>query len=671
MILETLSINNFRVFSGENTFDLIPRVKYNKKRPIILFGGLNGAGKTTTLTAVRLVLYGKQSLGMGVSQKEYDDYLAKSIHRTKTQAATQPNSASIELTFTYASQGVENCYTVKRHWMVKGKNQTVTEHITIAENDEPLSELSDEQCQGFLNELIPIGVSDLFFFDGEKISELAEDTKGEALGDSIKKLLGLDLIETLDADLGILLRNESKKGSSKDRKRQIANLEKELEQHEIKASHALEQFNQSFITRKALDSEGEKLENQLSSRGGAWAATREIAIKKQATLHEEQRLLEESLREVFSGNYPFTIAANFAQKTLVQLRSEYTHKRHTYTAQVLNDRMKSLTKSLHGFLDQDDFQRVNNAIQNELGSFTDSLGNLQVIHDVSDTLFTTIETTVNNALTQQKLRLTELHKRLSDVSDELDKAGKNIARAPEEAQIKPIIDKISKTHEKRAMCIALQKKQVELHKRHLRDAISVARQLDKLTSAITSDEEQVRTLQYATGAKALLKGFSTELAKRKVKDLETEFVNSFYRLSRKEDINLTASIDPKTFTVSLLSEDGREVNKDELSAGEKQIYAISILEALARTSGRRLPIIIDTPLGRLDSVHRSKLINNYFPYASHQMIILSTDTEVDEAFYHELSPSISHAFKLDYEPTESCTRATEAYFWREQKANAS
>ena len=116
--------------------------------------------------------------------------------------------------------------------------------------------------------------------------------------------------------------------------------------------------------------------------------------------------------------------------------------------------------------------------------------------------------------------------------------------------------------------------------------------------------------------------------------------------------------------------DGTEIDKDELSAGEKQIYAISILEALAHTSGRHLPIIIDTPLGRLDSVHRTKLINNYFPTASHQVIILSTDTEVDENFYSDLSPSISHAFKLDYDAKDGSTHVKEGYFWRKARTKA-
>ena len=106
------------------------------------------------------------------------------------------------------------------------------------------------------------------------------------------------------------------------------------------------------------------------------------------------------------------------------------------------------------------------------------------------------------------------------------------------------------------------------------------------------------------------------------------------------------------------------LHKDELSAGEKQIYAIAILEALAKTSGRHLPIIIDTPLGRLDSEHCTKLINNYFPYASHQVIILSTDTEIDESFYQDLKADISHAYQLEYQPEQGTTVANEGYFWK-------
>ena len=105
MILNQLTINNFRVFDGQHTFDLSPRVKYGKKRPIILFGGLNGAGKTSILTAVRLALYGKQSLGLTISNKEYEEFLRRSIHRSR-ERDIQPSSASISLSFDYAVMGI-------------------------------------------------------------------------------------------------------------------------------------------------------------------------------------------------------------------------------------------------------------------------------------------------------------------------------------------------------------------------------------------------------------------------------------------------------------------------------------------------------------------------------------------------------------------------------------
>jgi len=89
-----------------------------------------------------------------------------------------------------------------------------------------------------------------------------------------------------------------------------------------------------------------------------------------------------------------------------------------------------------------------------------------------------------------------------------------------------------------------------------------------------------------------------------------------------------------------------------------------MLDALAKKSGRKLPIIIDTPLGRLDSKHRQKLVENYFPSASHQVIILSTDTEIGEDYLASLQEHISHTIMLDYDGSKGSSQVENGYFWQ-------
>jgi len=667
MILEQLTLTDFRVFQGQHHFDLAPRTKYGKKRPIILYGGLNGAGKTTTLTAVRLALYGRQSLGLGTAQKTYDEFLVKNIHRSKN-ALVQASSSSIELTFNYAHMGVIKHYTVKRHWMLDGKK--VIEGLRILEDGEELSELNDEQCQGFLNELIPIGVSDLFFFDSEKIAELAEDTGGYALGDAIKKLLGLDLIDTLNADLTVLLRNENKKSSSTATKKEIEKLEKELATHEKKAESELSAYETTRIALSETDKTLEQLENDLSARGGAWASTREQEIKNQATYSTEKEHIQKSIREALEGSYPLSIAKTYIKKTLKQLSNESKQKKLDNTAEFVSEHIDSLYLKLDKLLDANTLDKVNTVIEKEFSKVTNPKQKTDIFHDISDSTLNAIETSINDAIDSQAPKIKELGKLLEEINKKIDMAGKNIARAPEESLIKPIMDKIKKEQDKRATTIAKQKTHIESRKRHLRDAIETVRKLDKLSESLSTEDQQDRTVQYATNAKSLLKDFAKEMAERKIQDLQNEFIKSFSHLARKEDVRLHAEIDPQTFSVKLINEDGIEIDKNELSAGEKQIYAIAILEALANTSGRKLPIIIDTPLARLDSVHRTKLIRNYFPYASHQVIILSTDTEVDEEFYTELTSHISHAYKLNFDTESHTTSASEGYFWKHKESEA-
>ena len=167
MIIKSLKLVDFGAFRSEHIIDLEPREKYGKKRSIVLFGGLNGAGKTTILEAVRLALYGRQAIGKNVSQSDYDRYLLEAIHKSP-HLLVNPDSASVSLEFVYSRLGKVFTYTVTRSWSAS-KSQ-IKESLELLCDGQSLSEISHDQTQSFLNELIPIGVSDLFFFDVRKSS---------------------------------------------------------------------------------------------------------------------------------------------------------------------------------------------------------------------------------------------------------------------------------------------------------------------------------------------------------------------------------------------------------------------------------------------------------------------------------------------------------------------
>jgi DNA sulfur modification protein DndD len=155
-----------------------------------------------------------------------------------------------------------------------------------------------------------------------------------------------------------------------------------------------------------------------------------------------------------------------------------------------------------------------------------------------------------------------------------------------------------------------------------------------------------------------------KLTDKKISQLRITVAEGFNILSRKGNVIKKVDIDPETFDVTLYDYANKPISKEKLSSGEKQLYAVAMLWGLAKTSGRPLPVIIDTPLGRLDSDHRHNLINNYFPHASHQVILLSTDTEVDQKLYKKLSPNISHCYHLKYDQESRSTKPTEEYFWK-------
>ena len=668
MLITKLTLNNFRVFRGVHEIDLRPAPaqlnavgqETTLAKPIILFGGLNGAGKTSILTAVRLALFGRQSFSHTLSNSEYVEALSELIHKGVGYGGIQDN-ASIELEFKYSQNGEENTYKVIRGWK-RGKKDS----LRLEKDGIKIPELNYEQCQGFLNELIPTGIADLFFFDGEKIAELAEDESGTVLKTAVRRLLGLDVIAKLKSDLNIFLKKQGSSALSQSLKEEMDSLDEKRIIHErnaekLRGKADIVDAQIELVSRDIL-----RLENKLSQNGGAWAKTREDEQQKVDSLLKEKVELEKQIRMEMETSLPFALAPNTMQRLQTQITQEQQIKKKQNFGNELDSFLETLRSKYPSF----DTEMAQSAIADSFKAHVGEFDSAELLLDISDRQANTIDYQLSNLARESLLRFDEARVRLQNVEEEIDNASNNIARAPEQEQVQELFADVRALDKKKEKLIIEYHALLEEAKRELRQALETARQIQKLHDKNKDQSNKDQSISNAQNSILLLEKFGEQLTKARVKQLENEFVKSYKKLARKEDLQLSASINPATFDVELMDEHGIKINRKAMSAGEKQIYAISILEALGRTSGRKLPIIIDTPLGRLDSHHRDKLVENYFPTASHQVVILSTDTEIDRNYTSLIQDDIARTYEICFDGTTKSSTLKEGYFWRETTKEA-
>ncbi|MBE9139755.1 DNA sulfur modification protein DndD [Nodosilinea sp. LEGE 07088] len=210
---------------------------------------------------------------------------------------------------------------------------------------------------------------------------------------------------------------------------------------------------------------------------------------------------------------------------------------------------------------------------------------------------------------------------------------------------------------------------LEIHRRRYGE---LERQRQTLQKALSSygqdaiaDSQSNILLETAPRVQVTLAAFRDKLTEKKLGALETQVTQYFKLLLHKASLVSQVMIDPATFRLDLYDTEGAPLPIQHLSAGEKQLLAISFLWGLANTSGRQLPVAIDTPLGRLDSEHRNHLVVSYFPQASHQVILLSTDTEIrtEEVKRLRAAGAIAREYRLEYDPKQRQTAVVSGYFW--------
>ncbi|HAG80000.1 MAG TPA: DNA sulfur modification protein DndD [Cyanobacteria bacterium UBA12227] len=661
MIFLELVLQNFGPYLGRQIINLRPETN-DSTRPIILLGGMNGGGKTTLMDAIRLALYGSRAQCSTRGNLSYSDFLTQSVSRN-----TPPTEKTrIELAFEVIQDDKPTILRIVRYWTKEPKDGKDTLGILLDEEwpDKALANTWDE----YIENLLPLGISNLFLFDGEQVKELAElETPPPLVIGAIQSLLGLELAERLSVDLDILASRKRKEIANA---KELATLE-EIEQKLTSQKDELDIATQELAALEAQLKRAEEQQRLASEKfiyeGGKIASDRsqlETQYKEFTTQVEKAR---QEIRELAAGSLPLALISPLLEQAKVQADQETRQHQAKIARDVLKERDQRLLNYINNLsLTSKKIDQIKSFLDTENQDLEQEIATYQDPWLAADNeALTSLENLLNYELNTNKFIAKQKQEDLKNLETEIDFLDRQIATAasPEAYEV---LEKEVKQAQKE---LAHAKATYETgHRRceELKRAIAKTKnELEDYTEDNIKLKNNQHLINSVTKIQQTLKLFREKLTLKKLNKLELEVTECFRYLLHKSDLVHRVAIDTHTFSLSLYDPQGQPVAKHRLSAGEKQLLAIAFLWGLARVSGRHLPIAIDTPLGRLDSSHRNNLVERYFPTASHQVILLSTDTEIGKTEYERLKEleAIAQEYLLKYNSSEGHTVVEPSYFW--------
>lgn len=650
MIIKKLVMHNFGIYAGTNQFDFIGT------KPVVLIGGMNGRGKTTFLEAVLLGLYGSNSFAYTESKyQSYGQYLKSYVNKADGTLSTY---VEIEFSMNTANDEI---YYVHRDWDAIG--QRVKEKIWVKKNGEYNAFLT-ENWPMFVENILPSALSSFFFFDGEKIAELAVENTSNQMKESIKALLGITVLDLLEEDIKKIISRISKKV---DNSQDLSNLE-ELRIKKESAISALQDIDNKInnLTKKieVLKNSLEKKNVKYSISGGDIVEQHHDLVKKRAEAMATLLSVQEALLENANGELPLALVSPLLADIQKQGEKEQNQKVSMMALKKVEE--------MYGM-----FSKENQNIAKETRQFVEFLHaqsceiETQEIYKLSDSTLYNIKILNERQLKEVKSRTNDLIVKRYKLQNEIDEIDNYLSIDINENELNKIYKEI-KVLEKEIIYSEVEldsmiKERSNLHGIAMAAETEFGKMAESVLSLLETADEDKRTIKYAHIAIKIIDRYRIRLQENKAGVLAATMTQCYKKLANKKNLIERIEMDTETLELRYINKDNEEVEKQSLSAGEKQLMVISLLWALAICSKKKLPVIIDTPLSRLDSIHREALITTYFPNASDQTIILSTDTEITREYYDLMHESLGDEFTLEYNDSNKQTSIKRGYFFEEVK----
>ena len=695
MKITNISIENLGPYVGENML----RFSINDPlRNVVLIGGKNGAGKTTLFNSIKIGLYGCRAYGFESENAKYLEIISNLINSTAKLERT--GVARIVISILMEDGKDDFKYRFERSWKLSTKN--LKEDLRIYRNGIPLDETEKSDFQSYLLQLIPPDMFRFYFFDGESIGNFVfNGVRNTDFRNAFLKLCGLDTMDIIHENLLRLSNTRKKDLSGAFDAYQIVAGEFNQAQNNLTEAIAVRKSVQDHIV--ALDEDLAVLEHNYMLRGGI--SKKDYASMQTQISREEARRdsVRKWLKETANDIIPFVIL----RQQLIDLRSQIICEDQQQTAQAFQNALNS--PSTHSKLF---------AIFSEVGVADPIFLSDRVIASLAESVDGDGSESILNLSKREHLDL------VAKISSLLAFDTKKVAEATKAIEdslktTKKIRKKLEKSDTSGADNFFDEKERILAEKQEsLRQLLEAERKVDDCTAKCAEISTKLKNAQKKyedflkarsvsdTTAKAILAftDLQKRLYKKYVADVEQGFKESFAALINKSDLIDGIVIDEqlqvfpykeRTFVRSELKntlqklgesyfisqlgntayeafvEDingtSKEVTlpvevKQQLSAGEKQVFIMALYQALSKLNKVSVPYLIDTPFARIDNEHRQNILNNFFMKLKGQIIILSTDEEIVGEHRESIEDAISNYYLLKHAENNGTEIVKSAYF---------
>lgn len=658
MYFTKVELQNFGIYKGTHEMCLTDKLG---NRNITLVGGLNGRGKTTFHDAILIALYGKQALKyIQEKARSYDKLLLDHINK---HAKDEETYVAVSLCLDDGTN-----LRVKRVWSAKGRK---IEQQTIVEKNGVIDKYLGESWSYYIEEILPFGIARFFFFNNEKITQLADDTSFEQIKTSIKSAIGVSAIEKAIEHADEVIRRKKNALAAFERSEEnvgYQEVEKQIEDIDSRLAEATKRANELEKRCETLAATLEAKEKEFWSSGGDLSRNRDaIKLEMQKISSEVARVQEEIMQLAVDASTPLFMCRNLVSQSYnAELSSQQSEAKLYSDRIIVNLHQQIMDRLSNCGLSSADLNAVKVIINDVLvGHLPDGASN-EPVKNMSATSMMLYQRLIAEVFQKITQRIETLVNHVDAHESELMSLDAHLGAADEKTLAMQLFDALKSIEAEKAIADSD-------YQRHLDQIESLRRQREilvgkriQLIKAIAEKEhandDNARIVKYAAMSIEVLREFKVRLQREKVAKLSSTATNCFRELVQKESLVSEIRIDSTSLDVTILDIEGNELLKSQLSAGEQQMFAVAIVWALALTSGYKAPVIIDTPMARLDSSHRANFVTKYLPAASSQVMVLSTDEEVYGRYLDLVRDNVVDYYTLLYREEEQCTSIVHGYF---------